>query len=42
MTNEGILRNDYELFSLQENLFHGTNMEMNIIIVDTVNLDIGA
>ena len=30
MSNKDILRNDYELFSLQENLFHRTNMEMNI------------
>ena len=42
MTNEGILRNHYELFSLQENLFHRTNMEMNIIMVDTVHFHIGA
>ena len=33
---------DYELFSLQENLFHRTNMEMNIIMVDTVYFDMGA
>ena len=34
MTNS-ILRYDYEPFSLQENLFHRTNMEMNIIMEDT-------
>ena len=32
MSNKDILRNDYELVSLQENLFHRTNMEMNIIM----------
>ena len=42
MTNEGILSNDYELFSLQENLFHRTNMERNITMVDTVHFDMGA
>ena len=36
------MRNDYELFSLQENLYHWTNMEMNIIMVDTVHFDMGA
>ena len=41
MTNEGILRSGYELFSLQENLFHGTSMEMIIIMVDTVHFDMG-
>ena len=40
MTNS-ILRYDYEPFSLQENLFHRTNMEMNIIMDDTSSLPYG-
>ena len=41
MINVGILRNDYELFSLQENLFYRKNIEMNIIMVDTSSLRYG-